>query len=159
VLLRTLGLEATGSGTELAGRRVVEQKLAAWGADTAGYAVRDGSGLSRHNYISPETIVRVLDAMRKHPEFRVFYDALPIAGVDGTIRSRMRETPAMNNLRAKTGTIDKARALSGYVTTADGHVLIFSTLANNHSVPNSFVERAQDLIGARLAASRLSDLR
>ena len=158
VLLRTLGLEATGSGTAAAGRQVVEEQLAAWGADTAGFAVRDGSGLSRHDYVSPETIIRVLDAMRRHPEFRTFYDALPIAGVDGTIRSRMRDTPAMGNLRAKTGTIDKARALSGYVTTADGRVLIFSTIANNHSVPNRYVERAQDLIGARLAASRIADL-
>lgn len=158
ILLRTLGLEATGEGTPAAGRRVVEEQLVAWGADTAGFAVRDGSGLSRHDYVSPETIVRVLDAMRRHPEFRVFYDALPIAGVDGTIRSRMRDTPAQNNLRAKTGTVDKARALSGYVTTADGRLLIFSTIANNHTVPNRFVERVQDMMGARLAASRWSDL-
>ena len=158
VLLRTLGLEATGSGTAASGRQVIEEQLTAWGADTAGFAVRDGSGLSRHDYVSPETIVRVLDAMRRHPEFRTFYDALPIAGVDGTIRSRMRDTPAMGNVHAKTGTIDKARALSGYVTTADGRMLIFSTIANNHSVPNRYVERAQDLIGARLAASRIVDL-
>lgn len=159
ILLRTLGLEATGEGTPAAGRRVVEEQLIAWGADTAGFAVRDGSGLSRHDYVTPETIVRVLDAMRRHPEFRIFYDALPIAGVDGTIRSRMRDTPAQNNLRAKTGTVDKARALSGYVTTADGRLLIFSTIANNHTVPNRYVERVQDLMGARLAASRWSDLR
>lgn len=159
ILIRTLGLEATGEGTPAAGRRVIEEQLVAWGADTAGFAVRDGSGLSRHDYVSPETIVHVLDAMRRHPDFRVFYDALPIAGVDGTIRSRMRDTPAQNNLHAKTGTIDKARALSGYVTTADGRMLIFSTIANNHSVPNRYVERVQDVIGARLAASRWSDLR
>ena len=155
VLLRTLGLEATGSGTVAAGRRVIEEQLVAWGADTAGFAVRDGSGLSRHDYVTPETLVRVLDAMRRHPDFRVFYDALPIAGVDGTIRSRMRDTPAMGNVHAKTGTIDKARALSGYVTSADGRLLVFSTIANNHSVPNRYVERAQDLIGAWLAASRV----
>lgn len=157
VLLRTLGLEASGTGTPFAGRRAVEEQLVAWGADTAGFAVRDGSGLSRHNYVSPETLVHVLDAMRRHPDFRVFYDALPVAGVDGTIRSRMRATPAMNNLRGKTGTIDKARALSGYVTSADGRLLIFSTIANNHSVPNRYVEQAQDLIGARLAGSRVGE--
>ena len=158
ILFRTLGLEATGSGTPQAGRRIVEEQLVAWGADTAGFAVRDGSGLSRHDYVTPETIVRVLDAMRRHADFRVFYDALPIAGVDGTIRSRMRDTPAMNNLRAKTGTLDKARALSGYVTTADGRLLLFSTISNNHTVPTRYVERVQDAIGAMLAASRLSEL-
>jgi len=155
VLFRTLALEATGAGTPNAARRIVEEQLVAWGADSAGFAVRDGSGLSRHDYVTPETIVRVLDAMRRHPDFRVFYESLPIAGVDGTIRSRMRGTPAEGNVHAKTGTVDKARALSGYVTTADGRMLIFSTIANNHTVPNRLVERVQDLLGAQLAASRV----
>ena len=59
----------------------------AWGAQPDGFAVRDGSGLSRHDYVTPETIVRVLDAMRTSRDFPVWYDALPIAGVDGTIAS------------------------------------------------------------------------
>ena len=82
--------------------------------------MRDGSGLSRHDYVSPRTLVTVLDAMRRHPDFKVFYDALPIAGVDGTIDKRMRGTAAQGNVHAKTGYVDKARSLSGYVTTADG---------------------------------------
>ncbi|MEK6611286.1 MAG: D-alanyl-D-alanine carboxypeptidase/D-alanyl-D-alanine-endopeptidase [Gemmatimonadota bacterium] len=154
ILFRTLGLEKTGVGTPDSGRRVVQRQLAAWGADTAGHAVRDGSGLSRHDYVTPETIVRVLDAMQKHPEFKTFYDALPIAGVDGTIRSRMKGTPAEGNVHAKTGTVDKARSLSGYVTTADGRVLLFSFLCNNFTVPNRAVEDVQDAILVRLASSR-----
>ena len=154
ILFRTLGLEKTGIGTPDSGRRVVQRQLAAWGADTAGHAVRDGSGLSRYDYVTPETIVRVLDAMRKHPEFKTFYDALPIAGVDGTIRSRMKGTPAEGNVHAKTGTVDKARSLSGYVTTADGRVLLFSFLCNNFTVPNRAVEDVQDAILVRLASSR-----
>ncbi len=152
ILFRTLGLEKTGVGTPDSGRRVVERQLAAWGVDTAGHAVRDGSGLSRHDYVTPETIVRVLDAMRQHSEFRTFYDALPIAGVDGTIRTRMRGTPAQGNVHAKTGTVDKARSLSGYVTTPDGRLLIFSFLCNNFTVPNSAVEEVQDAILVRLAS-------
>ena len=89
------------------GRRVVERQLTGWGADTMGFAVRDGSGLSRHNYLSPETIMRVLDVMRRHPSFAVFYGALPVAGVDGTLRSRMKGTPAEGNVHAKTGTIER----------------------------------------------------
>ena len=154
ILFRTLGLEKTGVGTPDSGRRVVQRQLAAWGADTAGHAVRDGSGLSRHDYVTPETIVRVLDAMRTHAEFRTFYDALPIAGVDGTIRTRMKGTPAEGNVHAKTGTVDKARSLSGYVTTADGRMLLFSFLCNNFTVPNRAVEQVQDDILVRLAASR-----
>lgn len=152
ILFRTLGLEKTGVGTPDSGRRVVERQLAAWGADTAGHAVRDGSGLSRHDYVTPETIVKVLDAMRQHPEFKSFYDALPIGGVDGTIRSRMRGTPAQGNVHAKTGTVDKARSLSGYVTTPDGRMLLFSFLCNNFTVPNAAVEAVQDAILVRLAS-------
>lgn len=155
ILFKTLGRVRTGVGTADSGRRVVERQLVAWGADSAGFAVRDGSGLSRHDYVSPETIVRVLDAMRRHTEFRTFYDALPVAGVDGTIRTRMRGTPAQGNVRAKTGTLDKARALSGYVTTADGRLLLFSMLANNHVVPNREVERVQDTLAAFLAGATL----
>ena len=154
ILYRTIALEKTGVGTPDSGRVVVQRQLAAWGADTAGHAVRDGSGLSRHDYVTPETIVRVLDAMRKHAEFRTFYDALPIAGVDGTISSRMKDTPAQGNVHAKTGTVDKARSLSGYVTTADGRVLLFSFLCNNFTVPTSAVEQVQDAILVRLASSR-----
>jgi len=155
ILLKTLGRVRANVGSADSGRRVVERQLLAWGADSAGFAVRDGSGLSRHDYITPETIVRVLDAMRQHPDFRIFYDALPVAGVDGTIRNRMKGTPAQGNVHAKTGTVDKARALSGYVTTADGRLLLFSTFANNHVVANREVERVQDALLTFLAGARL----
>ena len=158
ILFKTIAREATGVGTADSARRVVERHLAAWGVDTLGFAIRDGSGLSRHDYLSPRAIVQVLDVMRRHQHFRIFYDALPIAGVDGTIENRMRGTPAEGNIHAKTGTLDKARALSGYVTTADGRVLLFSALANNYTVPTSEITRVQDLIGAQLAKLRL-DLR
>ena len=154
-LFKTLGLERAGAGTADSGRRVVERQLIEWGADSAGFAVRDGSGLSRHDYLAPETIVRVLDAMRRHPSFSVFYDALPVAGVDGTLRSRMKGTPAEGNVRAKTGTLDKARALSGYLTTADGRQLLFSFLANNYTARTRDVDGAVDAILARLAAATL----
>ena len=152
ILFRTLGLEKTGVGTADSGQRVVERQLAAWGADTAGHALHDGSGMSRHDYVTPETIVRVLDAMRKHADFKAFYDALPIAGVDGSIDGRMKGTPAQGNVHAKTGTVDKSRTLSGYVTTADGRVLIFSLLCNNFTVSNRAVENMQDAILVRLAS-------
>ena len=144
ILLKTLGLERGGAGVSDSGRAVVARQLIAWGVDSAGFALRDGSGLSRHNYLTPEAVVRVLHTMRGREDFDVFYNALPIGGVDGTIRDRMKGGAATGNVRAKTGTLDKARALSGYVTTADGRVLIFSMIANNHVVPHREVERVQD---------------
>jgi serine-type D-Ala-D-Ala carboxypeptidase/endopeptidase (penicillin-binding protein 4) len=155
LLFKTIARQATGVGRADTARRVVESQLVAWGAEPDGFAVRDGSGLSRHDYVSPRTLVTALDAMRRHPEFRVFYDALPIAGVDGTIDKRMRGTPAQGNVHAKTGYIDKARSLSGYVTTPDGQMLIFSMLCNNYTVPTAAVNRVQDSVAARLASLRL----
>ena len=155
ILLHTLGLERAGVGSADSGRRVVERQMLAFGADSDGVVVRDGSGLSRHDYVTPETIVKILDAMRKRDDFKVFYDALPIAGVDGTIGSRMRNTPAQGNVHAKTGTVDRSHALSGYVTTADGHMLLFSFQHNNYTTSNAQVERVQDWIAAKLAGSPL----
>ena len=156
VLFKTLALEQTGVGSADSARRVIERQLVAWGAKDGGYAIRDGSGLSRHDYVSPETLVRVLATIRGDTAFHAFYDALPIAGVDGTISNRMKGTPAEGNVHAKTGFVDKARSLSGYATTADGHLVIFSALCNNWTVPTSEVEAVQNMIAARLAGMRLS---
>jgi len=156
MLFRTVALEKTGAGRPDSARAIVSAQIAQWGAAVPAEAVvRDGSGLSRYDYISPRTVVRILDAMRRSPTFTAYYDALPIAGVDGTIRNRMKGTPAQGNVHAKTGSVALARSLSGYVTTADRHMLIFSFLANNWTVPVSSVERVQDAIAARLDAMQL----
>jgi D-alanyl-D-alanine carboxypeptidase/D-alanyl-D-alanine-endopeptidase (penicillin-binding protein 4) len=154
MLFKTIGLEKGTAGRPSAARVVVEKQLQDWGAIPAGYVVRDGSGLSRYDYVSPETIVHVLAAMRRDTAFLSYYDALPIAGVDGTIRTRMRGTPAAANVRAKTGSVAQARSLSGYVTALNGDTLIFSILANNWNVPAGRVTAAADSIAARLASFR-----
>jgi len=155
MLFRTVALEKYGSGRTDSASAVIRAQIGAWGAAPNESVVRDGSGLSRYDYISPRTVVRIFDAMRKSPNFNVYYDALPIAGVDGTIRNRMKGTPAENNMHAKTGSVALSRSLSGYVTTADHHMLIFSFLSNNWTTPTSAVEHVQDAIGARLAGMRL----
>jgi D-alanyl-D-alanine carboxypeptidase/D-alanyl-D-alanine-endopeptidase (penicillin-binding protein 4) len=151
ILLRTLGLERAGVGRADSGASVVERQLLAWGAEPDGFVIRDGSGLSRYDYLSPETIVRTLAAVRRDTAFNAFYEGLPIAGIDGTIEYRMRGTAAQGNVHAKTGFIANARSLSGYVTTADGRMLIFSALCNNWTVSVKDVERVQDAIAVRLA--------
>ena len=153
MIFKTLALQATGVGTADSARRVVEAQLATWGIPASQAVIRDGSGLSRHDYVSPAALVRVLDLVRRDSAFAAaFIPALPIAGVDGTLGTRMRGTPAAGNVHAKTGYIDRARSLSGYVTTKDGRVLLFSLLANNWTTPLREVERVQDEIVTRLAA-------
>ena len=153
-LLKTIGLERTGFGTADAGAEVVTGQLREWGVDSTGVVVYDGSGLSRHDLVSPETIVKILLAMQKDTTFNAFYESFPIAGVDGTIRSRMKGTPAENNLRGKTGTIEFVRSLSGYVDAADGALLAFSFLSNHFTTPVSEMTRVQDAVGALLAGLR-----
>jgi D-alanyl-D-alanine carboxypeptidase/D-alanyl-D-alanine-endopeptidase (penicillin-binding protein 4) len=153
-LLKTLGLEKTGIGSADAGADVETTQLRDWGIDSTQVVVYDGSGLSRHDLVSPETIVKVLAVMQKDTAFSVYYDAFPIAGVDGTISSRMKGTPAENNLRGKTGPIEFVRSLSGYVDTADGERLVFSFLSNHFTTPVSEITRAQDAVGALLAGYR-----
>jgi len=156
ILLHTIAVERTGNGSADSGLAVVTRMLLTWGADSDGFVLQDGSGLSRYNYLSPTTLVRTLLAIRRDTAFETFYQSLPIAGVDGTISDRMRNTPAAGNVHAKTGFIANARSLSGYVTTADGHLLVFSALCNNWTAPRPVVEMVQDSIASRLAALDLS---
>ncbi|UCC82988.1 MAG: D-alanyl-D-alanine carboxypeptidase/D-alanyl-D-alanine-endopeptidase [Gemmatimonadota bacterium] len=151
MLLRHVGAEDSDDGSVRAGRSAVEATLSGWGITESSYIYVDGSGLSRYNYLSPDAVVRLLRVMYRRPEFDAFYEALPIAGVDGTIDSRMRGTRAEDNARAKTGYIANSRALSGYVTTLDGEVLAFSMIANNFDESIDAAEYLQDLAVERLA--------
>jgi len=154
MLFKSVALQLTDTGTARVARRVFGERLRAWGADSSGFAVWDGSGLTRRDLLSPETIAVVLDTMRRSRHFQEFYDALPVAGVDGTLRQRMRGTVGEGNVRAKTGTLGGVRSLSGYVTTADGQQLLFIVLANNYMVGTDYVSRVQDTIAVRLARLR-----
>ncbi len=154
LVFKTIGLERGGLGTADSAKAVVARQLLAWGAEPDGFRLADGSGLSRHNLLSPETLVTVLDAMQRDTAFAVFYNSMPVAGVDGTLKSRMKGTPAEGNVRAKTGSIGAARTLSGYVTTADGERLIFSVMANNWTTPSEAVLSVIDQIAIALASYR-----
>jgi D-alanyl-D-alanine carboxypeptidase/D-alanyl-D-alanine-endopeptidase (penicillin-binding protein 4) len=154
IFLRTIGLERGGIGTADTARKIVGQQLLAWGVQPDGFVIRDGSGLSDQDLLTPETIVRVLDKIQSDTAFATYYNSMPIAGVDGTIQTRMKGTPAEGNVHAKTGTLSKARSLSGYVTTADGERLIFSILANNTTTPGSVVTHVADQIAIALATYR-----
>ncbi|MEP7066749.1 MAG: D-alanyl-D-alanine carboxypeptidase/D-alanyl-D-alanine-endopeptidase [Gemmatimonadota bacterium] len=157
ILYKTLGLEKTGVGSSDSGRVVLERQLATWGAESDGYLIRDGSGLSRYGYLSPETLVRVLNKIRSDSAFHVFYDALPIAGLDGSLRNRVKGTAAAGRIHAKTGSVANARSLSGYALTADNHMLIFSLLANNWITPTSAVDSVHNRIMVMLASLKLRD--
>jgi len=123
-----LGLEAVKTFLKTVGLRPEELVL------------DDGSGLSRNDMITAEASVQLLTFMSKHRYATVFRDALPIGGVDGTLRNRFKGTPAENNVRAKTGSLSSAASLGGYMTTAGGEKLAFSIMVNNY--PRDFDPRS-----------------
>ena len=150
-LLRTLGLQVKGVGSVDSGRAVVRDALTEVGVPPDAYVLADGSGLSRYNEVAPDAIAAVLAAMYRRPDFAAFLGALPVAGVDGTLATRLKGTAAAGNVRAKTGSMRGVRALSGYVRTPGGETLVFVLLANNATAPGRVVEAAQDRIVERLA--------
>jgi serine-type D-Ala-D-Ala carboxypeptidase/endopeptidase (penicillin-binding protein 4) len=118
--------------SENLGIEAVKSFLRTVGLRPESLVLDDGSGLSRGDMITAEATVQLLQFMDKHRYAAVFRDALPIAGVDGTLRNRMRGTAAENNLRAKTGSLSSATSLAGYVTTAGGEKLAFAIMVNNY---------------------------
>ncbi|MFQ3581757.1 D-alanyl-D-alanine carboxypeptidase/D-alanyl-D-alanine-endopeptidase [Chloracidobacterium validum] len=153
MLLRHLGKArgASDKDTDAAGCEVVAEFLSRAGAPVAELKVRDGSGLSRLDNVTPAALTALLRYMRKHPAWEVFYDSLPIAGQDGTLRHRMKGTRAAENLRAKTGTLDDVSALAGYVTAANGRVLVFSFVANYLNTARTAGVTAGDDLGQAMA--------
>jgi D-alanyl-D-alanine carboxypeptidase/D-alanyl-D-alanine-endopeptidase (penicillin-binding protein 4) len=150
-LARSLGLVFLGEGTFDKGKEVVETALEEMGIGKGVYSYADSSGLSRLNLASADTLVRILRFMHRHRHFRNFYDALPIAGVDGTLEFRLRRTKAENNARAKTGTLANVSAISGYLRTDGGEMLAFSMIANNFLVSRETAEYLQNKALLRLA--------
>jgi D-alanyl-D-alanine carboxypeptidase/D-alanyl-D-alanine-endopeptidase (penicillin-binding protein 4) len=116
------------------GSAVVRQFLGEAGVrDIEHLSLVDGSGLARQDLISAESSVALLTYMSRHRYAQVFRDALPVAGVDGTLRGRFKGSPAAGNLRAKTGTLANVSSLSGYVTSAAGERLVFSMMVNHYT--------------------------
>ena len=112
----------------------------------------EGSGLSRNNLTTAAATVALLEFMAKHREAAAFAEALPLAGVDGSLRRRMLGTAAEGKVRAKTGTLRWAAGLSGYVTAVSGERLAFSLMLNRHrGTPERPAGRELDEIAVLLA--------
>lgn len=159
LILRTLGKAVVQQPpptyplrtSEDAGIRVVKTFLKEAGIAPETLVLSDGSGLSRDDMVTAEATVQLLTYMSKHRYAEVFRAALPVAGVDGTLRNRFKGTAAENNLRAKTGSLSSASSLSGYVKTTTGENIVFSIIVNNY--PEDAEPRAvSDAIGLLLAS-------
>ncbi len=152
-ILKTLGAEKgkTHIGSTAEGRSVAMDWFKSVGVDVSGVRMQDGSGLSRQNYVSPRAYGQMLKAIASDPNAKIFIDSLPNAGVDGSLRNRLKGTVAENNVKAKTGSLANVSSLSGYVTTKAGEKLLFVIFLNNQ--PSSAVaHQVEDKIALLLAA-------
>ena len=131
MIFKTLGGVVYGVGTAENGERVEREFLGQIEADTSGLTIADGCGLSDQNRVTTGLISDILYYMYNSPYKDDFMNSLSVAGVDGTLRKRLRGTLAEGNCKAKTGTISGVSALSGYVTTAYGETVVFSLIFNN----------------------------
>jgi D-alanyl-D-alanine carboxypeptidase/D-alanyl-D-alanine-endopeptidase (penicillin-binding protein 4) len=158
VLLLQAGAARPGPGpnTESRGLEALAAYLEAAGLKPGQVLLEEGSGLSRKNLVTPAAIVALLVHLSHEPGADLFREALPLAGVDGSLAQRMTGTAAQGNLRAKTGTMRFNHALSGYVTSAAGERLAFAILLNNYDrgpkAPSAQSEL--DALAVSLAESR-----
>ncbi len=132
-----IGRKNGGSGNSgQLGLGVVKSLMKQIGVADDGIVQYDGSGLSRHNLITPSSVVTLYTYMAKQSKYaQAWRDSLTIGGVDGTLRNRFKGTAAEGNMRGKTGTIDQVSALSGYLTTAGGEQLVVSFVVNGVPTP------------------------
>jgi len=155
-LIKTLGAEANGSpGSFANGIRAVEFFLERQiGIPRGTYVMRNGSGLNDTNRFSSAQIVKLLRAMyERFPLSSEYLSSLGIAGKDGTVRYRFEGSDAVGRLRAKTGTLEKVAALSGYVQSVGGERFCFSMLVNDFPGRAGQVMQGLDALGVAIAAS------
>ena len=140
-------------------RQQIERLIQKVGLNPADYKIADGSGLSLYNYLSPELHVRLLRyAYRDKNIFGHLLPALPIAGVDGTLKNRMKGTAAAGNVRAKTGTVTCVSCLAGYCVADNGHDLCFAIM-NNGVIKVSEGRAFQDRVCRALCAPQGQSLK
>jgi serine-type D-Ala-D-Ala carboxypeptidase/endopeptidase (penicillin-binding protein 4) len=146
MLVKNLGSQFAGAGTTAAGVAVVRSTLVSFGVHPR---IVDGSGLSRADLTTPRQVVRLLETMHHQEVAGSFESSLAVAGRTGTIRKRMRGTPAQDRCRAKTGTLIGVSSLAGICTAAGGHTIAFAMLMNHAGVTRA--HSVQDRITTAIA--------
>lgn len=150
-IARTIGEAQIQDASYVGAETAIRQIIGSLAPNPEELRMQDGSGLSNHDAVTPNLLLQILVGMYRTPVFDDFYDAFPVAGVDGTLKNRMIATAAQGNVHAKTGYIDHVRSLSGYVTSRDGEHLAFVMIANDFHCPVRWVDSVEETICARLA--------
>ena len=137
--------------TATAALTALEETLNDWGIFGDYFLARDGSGLSRYDYVSADALAWLLTYLWMDPKHAEPYRAaLPVFGVSGNVANRLKNTPASGRVWAKTGAMSQVRSLSGYIVTAEGEPLVFAFIVNGFRVPQREIDAAIDRALLRL---------
>lgn len=141
--LKTVGFQKEGDQTLQTGKDVIYNHLKERGFDLEGLNIADGSGLSRSNKVTPISQVKFLADLMEEPYYKDFFTSLPVGGQSGTLKN-MFFGDCYGQVFAKTGTLNKVKALAGYIKTKQGKTLTFSILVNNYSGSVSQVKQKME---------------
>jgi len=133
LFLRAVAREKAGVGSTDAGIWVEQNFLKTIGIADGDVVLSDGSGLSRDDLVTPRAVIQLLRHIAQQPWGADYIATFPIAGVDGTLENRMKDTSASGRVLAKTGSLEHVRAMSGYATTVRGEHLVFTIFGNNNA--------------------------
>ncbi len=151
MLLKTAAAEHFNTqGTTELGISLMKSFSSSIGINIADVSLSDGSGMSATNLISTHDLSQLLVYMRDHEHFDAFKNSLAVAGNDGSLEKRFRNTPLQGNLMGKTGYVSGVRALSGYLKTKSNKTLIFSIATNHYAASTSYVDSIQESILAKI---------
>jgi len=135
LMLRLLGKEKGTSGSIAGGLEVLRSFLIAAGIRPDQFAFYDGSGLSREDLVTTQAVTELLRYAWQQSWGKAYADTLPVAGIDGSLSDRFRNTPAVGRVRAKTGSLTHVYTLAGYATTLSGEHIAFSVMTNDDTEP------------------------
>jgi D-alanyl-D-alanine carboxypeptidase/D-alanyl-D-alanine-endopeptidase (penicillin-binding protein 4) len=152
LLLRALGKVHGTDGSFAEGARVVRQFITGIGVDDNDFFLYDGSGMSMDDRVAPRALAKLLVYAARQPWGDAWRKSLPVAGIDGTLSGRFKNSPLKGRMSAKTGTHNEADALSGYLTTASGKTVVFSIMVNGHRPGSKAESQAIDRICEAIAA-------
>lgn len=159
ILFKIAELDRKSYASREDGTRRIGKLVTKLGLDARDYRIMDGCGLSIYDYVSPRLMVTFLDYAYTTPRIKSrLYNQLPVAGVDGTLKNRMKGTKAMRNVHAKTGSVTGVSSLAGYVTAANGDVLAFAIISQG-VFPSSSGRKLQDKICVMLSEAGDADLK
>jgi len=153
LLLRLLGHAEGRDGSFAQGARVVRQFLVGAGISDSDFFLYDGSGMSPDDRIAPRAFTQLLAYAAKQPWGAAWRDTFPVAGVDGTLSARFKNSPLKGRMQAKTGTHNEANTLSGYLTGASGKTVVFSILVNGRRPGSEAELQAVDRLAEAIAAA------